>query len=941
MSEFVKLTYGSTDGSVRPASLQELGRPSSMTMQSLTPDKQYFAYAELYDGLQLVSESLQETFTTLRAGVITLTHVSDIRSGNNYTINYTVSSTYALSSTVMTINNTNVQGQISGNTISFVVSGLTMGNTYPYNISTIDIYTETNTTSNSLVTVAQNYITIAYASKTSSSVTFDLDYVSDGGFYEGYIEYWDSSKDPATEQADGHTFFEDGADTVTQNNLSDGTTYKFRATIIQSIGGTEIYSSVVTQSTDAHDYSGDYFTIKNEYAGNNTVTFKAGTSGSSPVTTTFYVSKNGSSWSSNTDSSSGFTVTLNQGESLMVRHSGTLGSYSSNYIKYWHTITCSQNFSVSGNAASLCHNNDFTGNKTMPVRALMNLFQNSTKLISARNLYLGDKLEQRSNCYEDMFYGCSNLTQAPALPATTLATNCYKGMFRNCTSLTTAPALPATTLSEGCYNIMFSGCTSLTAAPSLPATTLAADCYGFMFQRTSITTAPSLPVTTLANNCYRGMFSECTSLTAAPSLPATTLADGCYQDMFYGCTSMAAAPALPATTLAPYCYQYMFSDCTITSAPALPVTTLAEFCYAYMFNRCTALTTAPALPATSLSLGAYSNMFNGCTSLTTAPDLRHVTNVTTVENGYKTMANMYYGCSSLTTAYAPTITWDATNKTTDWLYGVANSGTLFADPSIAASIPTNSSSGCPSGWSVGAVSDEFFNYFTIKNESENTNTISLWAESYLAERDVDISVDGGKTWTAYTAKRNPGQPVAQLSAGEEMLARYVGTIGDPHYISFRSSEKISAHGNVASLQFGDNFKKINQTISATQFNGLFIGSEYLIDASKLSFESYTATQGLGLYRSFEMCTSLIDPPDFSRITSVNNDRSFFQTFYGCSSLTKVYAPSPSVWNSGNTYYNWLYGVAASGTIYANPTTAASIPTNSTSGCPTGWSISTT
>jgi len=941
MSDYTKLIFGDTSELYRPATLQEVGRPLQMTMQGLNPDTSYFAYAELYENGVKTAQSLQQTFQTIRAGVITLTHVSDVRSGSNYVVTYSVSNTYALSSSIMSINGSPIQGVISGNTITYTVSGLTMGQTYSYSISTIDFYGETDTTTGSLVTVAQNYITITYASKTSSSVTFDLDYVSDGGFYEGYIEYWYSSKDPSTDQADGHAYFSNGADTVTLNNLDEDTSYKFRASIMQTQGGTIIESNVVTQSTDAHDYSGDYFTIKNEYAGNNTVTFKAGTTGSSPVTTTFYVSKNGSSWSSKTDSSSGITVTLNQGEILMVRHSGTLGSYSSNYIKYWHTITCSQNFSVSGNAASLCHNNDFTGNKTMPVRALMSLFQNSTKLISARNLYLGDKLEQRSNCYENMFYGCSNLTQAPALPATTLATNCYKGMFCNCTSLTTAPALPATTLSEGCYNTMFSGCTSLTTAPALPATTLAAACYGYMFQRTSITTAPSLPVTTLANNCYSGMFNGCTSLTAAPSLPATTLADGCYQYMFYGCTSMAAAPSLPATTLAPYCYQYMFSDCTITSAPALPVTTLAEFCYAYMFNRCTALTTAPALPATSLPLGAYSNMFNGCTSLTTAPDLRHVTNVTTVENGYKTMVNMYYGCSNLTTAYAPTITWDATNKTTDWLYGVANSGTLFADPSIAASIPTSSTSGCPSGWSVGAVSDEFFNYFTIKNESENTNTISLWAESYLAERDVDISVDGGKTWTAYTAKRNPGQPVAQLSAGEEMLARHIGTIGDPHYISFRSSDKISAHGNVASLQFGDNFKKINQTISATQFNGLFIGSEYLIDASKLSFESYTATQGLGLYRAFEMCTSLIDPPDFSRIKSVNNDRSFYQTFYGCSSLTKVYAPSPSVWNSGNTYYNWLYGVAASGTIYANQTTAASIPTNSTSGCPTGWSISTT
>ena len=34
-----------------------------------------------------------------------------------------------------------------------------------------------------------------------------------------------------------------------------------------------------------------------------------------------------------------------------------------------------------------------------------------------------------------MFYNCTNLTTAPALPATTLASNCYSNMFYGCTSL--------------------------------------------------------------------------------------------------------------------------------------------------------------------------------------------------------------------------------------------------------------------------------------------------------------------------------------------------------------------------------------------------------------------------------------------------------------------------------------------------------------------------
>ena len=66
-----------------------------------------------------------------------------------------------------------------------------------------------------------------------------------------------------------------------------------------------------------------------------------------------------------------------------------------------------------------------------------------------------------ANCYRSMFHGCTSLTAAPSLPATTLANYCYSAMFQGCTSLTAAPSLPATTLADYCYSSMFQGCTSL------------------------------------------------------------------------------------------------------------------------------------------------------------------------------------------------------------------------------------------------------------------------------------------------------------------------------------------------------------------------------------------------------------------------------------------------------------------------------------------------
>ena len=64
-------------------------------------------------------------------------------------------------------------------------------------------------------------------------------------------------------------------------------------------------------------------------------------------------------------------------------------------------------------------------------------------------------------CYAYMFQGCTGLTQAPDLPATTLAKYCYASMFQGCTGLTQAPALPATMLVDYCYASMFQGCSKI------------------------------------------------------------------------------------------------------------------------------------------------------------------------------------------------------------------------------------------------------------------------------------------------------------------------------------------------------------------------------------------------------------------------------------------------------------------------------------------------
>lgn len=130
-----------------------------------------------------------------------------------------------------------------------------------------------------------------------------------------------------------------------------------------------------------------------------------------------------------------------------------------------------------------------------------------------------------------LFYNCSSLVRAPALPAKTLAEYCYRNMFYRCTSLAKAPALPATTLAASCYSGMFSGCTSLVKAPALPATTLAAYCYHFMFNGCSALAEVTCYATNPSASSYTSDWLNGVSATgdfyADPSASWETGVNGC------------------------------------------------------------------------------------------------------------------------------------------------------------------------------------------------------------------------------------------------------------------------------------------------------------------------------------------------------------------------------------------------------------------------------
>ena len=506
-----------------------------------------------------------------------------------------------------------------------------------------------------------------------------------------------------------------------------------------------------------------------------------------------------------------------------------------------------------------------TGIGTFSISGNCNLKGNIMSLLYGDNFEGQVDLTGKDNAFYLLFNGCLKNISASTLllPATTLSNNCYNSMFRNCSNLISAPELPATTLAYGCYSGMFSGCINLTTAPELPATTLAEYCYEYMFSGCSnLTVAPELPATTLATYCYSGMFSNCTNLTTTPKLPATTLANNCYQYMFQDCSRLTTAPELPATTLVGSCYDSMFSGCSnLTVTPELPATTLANNCYQYMFYGCSNLTVAPELPATTLAINCYAFMFQGCTKLSTITML----GVTDYETDYLSFM-------------------------TQWVYGVASTGTFYKNPEMT--LLSTGVNGVPEGWTVKNYNEvEWIPYLTFEALEDGFS-------ASLTINDCEYRVNNGQ-WKIlpkdeYTVAINKGQTLSFKGNLTPVSTTGIG--------SFSTTGKFNAKGNVMSMLYGDNFEgQTNLTGKTYAFYRMFYNCTKLIDASELILPA-TILSIFCYSEMFWNCSSLIATPELPATTLANN--CYKLMFYNCSSLTT--APELPAWDLSAYCYSKMF-----------------------------------
>lgn len=145
-----------------------------------------------------------------------------------------------------------------------------------------------------------------------------------------------------------------------------------------------------------------------------------------PTTAVLEYSLNGGSFMAYTV---GNVISLNSGDYIKMKRVSGVVSYlnqSSKYYKFVMTGT----IEASGN--------------------IMSLIDASCESLTAGQF-----------CFYQLFHGCTSLTTAPEMPATSLQNGAYYMTFYNCNKLIIAPELPALTVPQNGYRQTFQGCSRL------------------------------------------------------------------------------------------------------------------------------------------------------------------------------------------------------------------------------------------------------------------------------------------------------------------------------------------------------------------------------------------------------------------------------------------------------------------------------------------------
>lgn len=446
------------------ATYTEQGQALQIVMDGLTPNTAYQATAYCIDnGIQSTSNT--ESFTTLAAGTITLTHQSSTRQGSNYVVVYTYTSTYALSSSILRCGaSIAVQGVIAGNTITYTVSGLTPGDAYISQITTIDIYAESQVDTATLVMPVVNTFSISTKTVSETFVTLNLDYTLDGGFANGSVEYWLATQNPDTDTPQYRFYFDNGDTTVDVTGLTAATAYKFRGKIVLSNWSTEVYSNVVAESTSA-GVLGEYFSLNN--LGEETAEFSIITAGTVNKDINYSLD-DGETWTAY-DLSTLPVVSVGAGKSVKLRGRNNGGIGTSPFSSYNIQLHMNKSYSVTGNPSSLVDPDPAVFATYTNFPAMGRLFQNETNLVDASGM---TTVQYTAIGGWGVYYAFAGtgLVKPPKFESVTRVGRAgFENAFRNCTRLAEACSLAQLESVSGEHGLlsMYFGCTNLLTCSDL------------------------------------------------------------------------------------------------------------------------------------------------------------------------------------------------------------------------------------------------------------------------------------------------------------------------------------------------------------------------------------------------------------------------------------------------------------------------------------------
>ncbi len=383
-------------------------------------------------------------------------------------------------------------------------------------------------------------------------------------------------------------------------------------------------------------------------------------------------------------------------------------------------------------------------------------------------------------------------------------------------------------------------------------------------------------------------------------------------------------------------------------------TEVPEYCFYNLFTGQTQLYAAPELPAMDLNTGCYRRMFYGCKGLNSAPELPATTLAT---DCYR---EMFYNCSAMNYMKVNFSSWEVVNATTNWVSGVAGSGTFVGPEGLP--IETGASR-IPTGWAETEV-DETNDWLCITSASVST-TVAIKKQGNPNAVNLQYSHDG-TSWSNYTIgnnitlnRKNNTYRVYFRSTATDNSATFSKDASNYYYFSF--SDYVTVSGNVmsllhrdcsrldvpdygfyglfasctmmktaprmpaydlgescyrnmyyncASLYSGD-IELPATTLAKNCYNGMFDGCTYLPDAPELP----ATTLAEGCYEGmFRNCKTLRSAPELAATTLATN--SYKEMFSGCSSLEYLKVNFTD-WTSVNATSDWVANVPESGTFIYN------------------------